>query len=112
MKQPQPERVVTISKESGLERPQLTVDLNKVRANISRVVGRLQKRGLFVRPHFKTHQCAVIGEIFRDAGITAATVSSLDMATYFANHGWRDLTLAVPVNLAQLHAISQFDPQV
>jgi D-serine deaminase-like pyridoxal phosphate-dependent protein len=34
------------------------------------------------------------------------------MAAYFAGHGWRDLTLAVPVNHGQLHAIRDFDPQV
>ncbi|MEY3395849.1 MAG: hypothetical protein RL346_2086 [Verrucomicrobiota bacterium] len=97
---------------SLMERPQLTVDLAKVQRNIFRVVDRLRQKGVFVRPHFKTHQCAAIGELFRDAGITAATVSSLDMAAYFAGHGWRDLTLAVPVNHGQLHAIRDFDPQV
>ncbi len=95
-----------------LERPQLTVDLNKVQRNIDRVVGRLQKQGVTVRPHFKTHQCPAIGELFRKAGITGITVSSLDMAAYFAKNGWRDITLAVPVNLGQLQAIGQFDPQV
>ncbi len=94
------------------ERPQLIVDLDKVRKNIAKVIGRLKQCGVSVRPHFKTHQCAAIGELFRDVGIRAVTVSSLDMATYFASHGWRDITLAVPINHRQLDAICQFDPQV
>lgn len=51
------------------------------------------------RPHFKTHQSAEIGEIFRDFGIRGITVSSPKMAQYFANHGWKDITIAFPANV-------------
>ncbi len=90
---------------SILKKPQLTLDIGKVRRNISRIVDKLQRHGVFFRPHFKTHQCAAIGELFKDMGITAITVSSLDMAAYFAKHGWDDITLAVPVNPGQLQDI-------
>ncbi len=103
---------MNITKEQLMERPRLVVDVEKVRRNIFKILTRLRQSGVSVRPHFKTHQCAAIGELFRDAGITAITVSSLDMAGYFAAHGWRDMTLAVPVNLGQLQAIREFDPQV
>lgn len=98
--------------QATLEKPQLTVDLGKVQQNISRVLGRLRQRGVIVRPHFKTHQCAEIGNLFKEAGVEAITVSSLDMAAYFASHGWKDITLAVPVNLHQLKAICEFDQDV
>jgi len=68
---------------------------------------RMQENGVFFRPHFKTHQCAQIAERFGALGVTAITVSSLDMAAYFADHGCRDITLAVPVNIRQLRAINQ-----
>ena len=96
---------------ASLERPQLTVDLEKVRHNIGRMVGKFKSHGVAFRPHFKTHQCAAIGELFRDAGVTAITVSSLDMADYFHKSGWNDITLAVPVNLGQLEAINRLAGQ-
>ena len=94
------------------EKPQIVVDLKKVGSNISRMSDRMQKHGVFFRPHFKTHQCAAIGELFKQAGTTGITVSSLDMAAYFAKHGWQDITLAVPVNHTQLSAINLLAKQV
>ncbi len=97
---------------SYLEKPQLTIDARKVRRNIARIVDKFKRHGVFFRPHFKTHQCAAIGELYRDMGITAITVSSLDMAAYFAEHGWDDITLAVPVNPGQLQDIDRLARRV
>ena len=91
---------------TDIEKPQIVVDLNKAGNNITRMADKFQQRGVFFRPHFKTHQCAAIGERFRKVGVTAITVSSLDMAGYFADHGWDDITLAVPINYTQLHAVN------
>lgn len=88
------------------EKPQLVLDLQKAGANIARMSRRMQDHGVFFRPHFKTHQCAAIGELIRENAVSAITVSSLDMAAYFAEHGWQDITLAVPVNHSQLGAIN------
>ena len=95
-----------------LQRPQLTVDLDKVRSNVGRMVEKFSCHGIRFRPHFKTHQCAAIGEIYRGLGVTQITVSSLDMARYFHQHAWTDITLAVPVNLGQLGEISELAPQL
>jgi D-serine deaminase-like pyridoxal phosphate-dependent protein len=57
--------------------------------------------GVSFRPHFKTHQSAEIGEWFRAEDVSAITVSSLDMAEYFAGAGWADITLALSANLRQ-----------
>lgn len=57
------------------------------------------------RPHFKTHQSAAIGSWFRDAGVRAITVSSLEMAQYFAIHGWQDISVAFPANLLEMERI-------
>lgn len=48
------------------------------------------------RPHFKTHQSAEIGHWYRDYGVKAITVSSPDMASYFAKNGWVNITIAFP----------------
>ena len=90
-----------------LTKPQMVLDLNKVKKNILKVFGKFHEQGVFFRPHFKTHQCPAIGEIFKSLGVTAITVSSLDMAAYFARHGWQDITLAVPVNPGQIKKISE-----
>jgi len=97
---------MTASTSTALDKPYLAIDLQKVVSNIARIAERLKHHGVFFRPHFKTHQCAAIGELFRPLGVSAITVSSLDMAAYFADFGWQDITLAVPVNPGQLHAIN------
>jgi len=61
--------------------------------------------GLAFRPHFKTHQSAEIAEWFRKKGVNKCTVSSIDMAQYFANHGWEDITIAIPVNILEIDKI-------
>ncbi len=96
----------------AFEKPQMVVDLQRAGNNITRVCEKMKRHGVFFRPHFKTHQCAAIGEQFRAFGVTAITVSSLDMAAYFAKHGWSDITLAVPVSHTQLQAINPVAKQV
>ena len=81
-----------------IAKPTLLLDTQKVRRNITRMAEKVQRSGVRLRPHFKTHQSAVIDEWFRAQGITDITVSSVDMAIYFARHGWDDITIAFPVN--------------
>ena len=59
------------------------------------------------RPHFKTHQSAVIGDWFRMYDVNAITVSSVMMAEYFASHGWTDITIAFPVNILEINNINR-----
>jgi D-serine deaminase-like pyridoxal phosphate-dependent protein len=60
-----------------------------------------------MRPHFKTHQSADVGEWFKDVGITSATASSVDMALYFAENGWDDIVVAFPVNWLEIDNINR-----
>lgn len=84
--------------------PTLVVDTDKVRANVERMAARARRNGAALRPHLKTHQSATIGRIFKEAGVSAGTVSSAGMAAYFADAGWDDLTIAFPVNPRELPA--------
>ena len=95
-----------------ITRPTLLVDANKVRRNIARMVQRAHDAQVVLRPHFKTHQCAAIGEWCREAGIERITVSSLEMAVYFAEHGWRDITVAIPCNVAQMDLVQQLAARI
>lgn len=90
-----------------IEKPTAIINENRVRKNIKRMANKAKKSGTKFRPHFKTHQSADIGEWFRDYGVKAITVSSVDMANYFANHGWNNITIAVPVNIKQINQISK-----
>lgn len=90
-----------------VERPTLLLDQRKVRANIGRMAAKAKENDVGLRPHFKTHQSAEIGDWFRDFGVKAITVSSVDMAVAFAEAGWDDILVAFPVNLRQIEAINQ-----
>jgi D-serine deaminase-like pyridoxal phosphate-dependent protein len=64
------------------------------------------------RPHFKTHQSAVIGNWFRKFGIHAITVSTISMAKYFFNYGWKDITVSLPVNILETYDINELSNNI
>ena len=96
-----------------MEKPTLILDAAKCRANLKRMADRVARNPhVTLRPHAKTHQSAVIGTWFRDElGVTGITVSSVDMALYFASHGWKDITIAFTVNPRQMEALHQMARQ-
>jgi len=89
-----------------IERPTLLLDKGRCLRNIRRMAQKAADNGVDFRPHMKTHQSADIAAWFRDAGVRAITVSSVDMAVYFANHGWDDITVAFPVNVREITKIN------
>ena len=86
-------------------KPTLLVDEKKLRNNLVKMVTKAKNNNIRFRPHFKTHQSIEIGKWFRKYGINAITVSSVDMAYYFSEDGWNDITIAIPVNLLELDRI-------
>jgi D-serine deaminase-like pyridoxal phosphate-dependent protein len=99
-------------KLDDITRPTLILDVDTAKANISRMADKADEQGIYFRPHFKTHQSAQIGEWFRNEGVSGITVSSLEMARYFAAAGWRDITIAFPVNMRQIPEIDAFPKEV
>jgi D-serine deaminase-like pyridoxal phosphate-dependent protein len=93
-------------------KPTLLLDEATARANIRRMAQRAAQRNVRLRPHFKTHQSAQIGSWFREENISAITVSSVEMAQYFARHGWEDITIAFPANIRQAGEIAALARQV
>lgn len=87
--------------------PTLVIREERVRTNIERMANKARKYGLMFRPHFKTHQSATVGAWFRDYGVERITVSSLEMAAYFAGQGWKDITVAFPLNLREIGRVNQ-----
>ncbi len=92
--------------------PTLLLDKKKALNNIQQMAMKASKSGVRLRPHFKTHQSAQVGEWFRDYGITSITVSSIRMAQYFANHGWDDILVAFPANVLEIESINELASKV
>ena len=95
-----------------IEKPTLLINETVARRNIQRIAEKVRAQQIRFRPHFKTHQSDQIGEWFRAEGVTAITTSSVDMAIYFAGHGWDDITIAFPANLRQSLIIADLAQQI
>ena len=89
-----------------IDQPTLFIKEEQVRANIQKMVNKAHKSKVTFRPHFKTHQAAIVGEWFKEYGVDKITVSSVDMAEYFANNGWSDITIAFPFNILQIDRVN------
>lgn len=92
--------------------PTLVVSPEVAKANIRAMAEKAKRNGVKFRPHFKTHQSPKVAAWFREEGVTAITVSSVSMATQFADDGWQDITIAFPVNVRELKAIDDLAQRV
>lgn len=91
-----------------------TFVINKKRSvkNIERMRDKALNSGVIFRPHFKTHQTAEIGEWYKSMGVNRITVSSVEMAKYFAEHRWQDITIAFPVNILEIDDLNQLSTKI
>ncbi|MGW8315767.1 MAG: alanine racemase [Bacteroidales bacterium] len=87
--------------------PSLLLDKNKCLRNIERMASVASEHGLDLRPHFKTHQSAHIGNWFREFGVKAIAVSSFQMADYFARAGWEDILVAFPFHPGEINTLNR-----
>lgn len=94
-----------------LTQPTLILDEQRCKSNILRMCQKATEQNVVLRPHFKTHQSKIIGRWFRDLGIDKITVSSVGMASYFVEDGWKDITIAFPVNVRQIDEIRSLSVQ-
>ena len=95
-----------------IRKPTLLLDEQKCRQNIVRMCEKARRSGVVFRPHFKTHQSQAIARWFREQGTDRITVSSVTMAKYFAADDWNDITIAFPVNLAEMRAIDRLASRI
>jgi len=95
-----------------LTSPTLLVNKDISLQNIERMVSKANASKTILRPHFKTHQSAEIGNWFRDFGVDCITVSSVQMAAYFAANGWKDITVAFPVNILEWREIDRLAEKI
>jgi D-serine deaminase-like pyridoxal phosphate-dependent protein len=90
----------------NIAKPTLLMDEMQAVENINFMVSKCRVQGKQFRPHFKTHQSAEIGNWYRKAGVKTITVSSVSMARYFTKNGWKDITIAFPVNWREINEIN------
>ena len=95
----------------NITKPTLILDEAKCKANIAFMAARAKRFNVELRPHFKTHQSLEIGRWFKVEGVTKITVSSLDMAAYFAEE-WNDITVAFPANILEIDTINRLASKV
>lgn len=96
----------------NVTKPTLVVNLNTCEKNIQQMANKAQLSSVVFRPHFKTHQSAVIANLFKKAGVSKITVSSIDMALQFAAQGWNDITIAFPVNILQINDLNKLASEI
>ena len=92
--------------------PTLLLDKVKCIENIERIISKARTSEVELRPHFKTHQSHEIGRWFRVRGVKGCTVSSLEMAEYFASDKWIDITVAFPLNILEIDRINRLASQI
>jgi D-serine deaminase-like pyridoxal phosphate-dependent protein len=90
-----------------IEKPTVLIQKRRAIHNIERMISKSKMSNTRFRPHFKTHQSSLIGKWFRELDVTQITVSSVEMAQYFSDHGWKDITIAFPCNILELPHIRE-----
>lgn len=89
-----------------ITKPTLLINKNTCRTNIKKMADKAQQKNVLFRPHFKTHQSLAVANLFKEQGVTKITVSSVEMASYFANNGWNNITIAFPINILEIDEIN------
>jgi D-serine deaminase-like pyridoxal phosphate-dependent protein len=103
---------MTISEQSrgnrrsvaSVDTPFLALDPERMERNIARLEARLQKLGVALRPHMKTHKSLEVGRRMR-RGVGPITVSTMREAEEFADAGFRDIVYAVGVAPSKLDRV-------
>jgi D-serine deaminase-like pyridoxal phosphate-dependent protein len=80
-----------------LDTPAVVIDIDVVERNARRLQTELDRRGVALRPHVKTHKSLALARIQRDAGARGLTVGNLGEAEVFAAGGFDDLFIAYPL---------------
>src|ERR1044071_3313312 len=75
---------------SELDTPAVTIDLDRLEANIKRVQGMIAASGKANRPHIKTHKIPAIAKMQMAAGAVGITCQKLGEARVFIDAGAAD----------------------
>jgi D-serine deaminase-like pyridoxal phosphate-dependent protein len=87
-----------------IDTPAALLELDRLRANCTRMTNRVRTRGSRLRPHLKTLKAANVLPYALDPAHGGIAVSTLNEGEYFARHGVKDIQLALclpPTKLAR-----------
>ncbi|MCF2136341.1 MAG: alanine racemase [Candidatus Thorarchaeota archaeon] len=87
--------------------PALIVNYDALLRNITRMARRAKEFGVDLRPHIKTHKCIEIADLQQKMGAKGFTVATVYEAQVFADAGFEDITLAMPLALDKFPIISE-----
>lgn len=90
-----------------ITRPTLLLDTAKMMNNLQKMLERAERLEVELIPHFKTHQSKEIGDMVKERGVEKCTASSVKMAQYFAQCGWKNITVAFPFNRLEIEAVNE-----
>jgi D-serine deaminase-like pyridoxal phosphate-dependent protein len=97
---------IEFTRDMEITKPTLLLNKTVCLRNIELMANKAVRHHVSFRPHFKTHQSTEIGNWYRQFGVSKITVSSVQMANYFADDGWDDITIAFPFNT---HEVSEIE---
>lgn len=80
-----------------IKTPSLILDISRVHRNAERMRQLAGRNSVRLRPHIKTHKCIEVARIQHAGQSGPITVSTLAEARAFAEHGFADITYAVPI---------------
>ena len=80
-----------------LPTPSLILDRSKLLANLARMRKGVGRHQVAFRPHLKTAKSVDVAHLAFGGGVGPITVSTLTEAEYFAQHGFRSITLAAGI---------------
>jgi D-serine deaminase-like pyridoxal phosphate-dependent protein len=80
-----------------VETPVAVIDRAAVRENVATMQTAMDRAGVDLRPHAKTHKCVEVARLQLDAGADGLTVGTLGEAEVFAAAEVEDIFVAYPV---------------
>jgi D-serine deaminase-like pyridoxal phosphate-dependent protein len=80
-----------------LSTPALTVDLDALDRNLSRVAELCRRQGVGLRPHTKTHKTIEVSRMQMEHGAVGLTVAKVGEAEVMAGAGFDDILVAYPI---------------
>lgn len=80
-----------------LDTPAVTIDLDRLEANIQRMQERMDRFGIGFRPHVKTHKIPEIAQMQMAAGAVGITCQKVGEAEVMANAGLKQILLSYNV---------------
>jgi D-serine deaminase-like pyridoxal phosphate-dependent protein len=90
------ERVAALV-DQVFDTPELVVDLDVVRANVTRAAALAREAGVAVRPHVKTHKLPEIARLQVEEGAVGIQVAKLGEAEVMAAAGIDDILVGYPI---------------